>query len=70
MDGGGSWDMVVSVLHRVNDCQYMYIRVGKKYRYAVYRGIFLAWYVPRHTCPYRILVFLFIVTENLKSPKY
>ena len=25
MDGGGSWDMVVSLLHRVNDCQYMYI---------------------------------------------
>ena len=23
--GGGSWDMVVSLLHRVNDCQYMYI---------------------------------------------
>ena len=22
---GGSWDMVVSLLHRVNDCQYMYI---------------------------------------------
>ena len=37
----------------------------------VYRGISLVWYVPRHTCPYRgILVFLFIVTENLKSPKY
>ena len=37
----------------------------------VYRGISLAWYVPRHTCPYRgILVFLFIVTENLTSPKY
>ena len=25
MDGGGSWDMVVSLLHRVNDCQYMCI---------------------------------------------
>ena len=25
MDGGGSWDMVVSLLDRVNDCQYMYI---------------------------------------------
>ena len=25
--GGGSWDMVVSLLHRVNDCQYMYIYI-------------------------------------------
>ena len=25
VDGGGSWDMVVSLLHIVNDCQYMYI---------------------------------------------
>ena len=27
MDGGGSWDMVVSLLHRVNDCQYMTVHV-------------------------------------------
>ena len=25
VDGGGSWDMIVSLLHRVTDCQYMYI---------------------------------------------
>ena len=25
MDGGGSWDMVVSLLHRVNDCQYIHV---------------------------------------------
>ena len=27
VDGGGSWDMVVSLLHRVNDCQYMYMYI-------------------------------------------
>ena len=27
VDGGGSWDMVVSLLHRVNDCQNMYINI-------------------------------------------
>ena len=27
MDGGGSWDMVDSLLHRVNDCQYMYMYI-------------------------------------------
>ena len=27
MDGGGSLDMVVSLLHRMNDCQYMYMYI-------------------------------------------
>ena len=44
--------------------------LGKNTGTPVYRGISLAWYVPRHTCPYRgILAFLFIVTENLKISK-
>ena len=48
-----------------------FLGLGKNTGTPVYRGISLAWYVPRHTCPYRgILVFLFIVTENFKSPKY
>ena len=45
--------------------------LGKNTGTPVYRGISLAWYVPRHASPYRgILVFLFIVTKNLKFPKY
>ena len=44
---------------------------GKNTGTPVYRGISLAWYVPGHPFPYHgILVFLFLVTENLKSPKY
>ena len=49
----------------------MDLGLGKNTGTPVYRGISLAWYVPRHTCPYRgTLVFLFLVTETLKSPKY
>ena len=51
--------------------EYLPVGLGKNTGMPVYHGISLAWYVPRHTCPYRgILVFLFLVTENLKSPKY
>ena len=39
--------------------------LGKNTGTLVYRGTSLAWYVPRHTCPYRgILVFLFLVTKK------
>ena len=35
-----------------------------------YHGISLVWYVPQHSGPYcGILVFLFLVTENLKLKK-
>ena len=48
----------------------LFLGLGKNTGSPVYHGISLAWYVPWHTCPYRgILVFLFLVTENLKSKK-
>ena len=44
------------------------LRLGKNTGTPVYRGISLARYVLRHTCPYRgILVFLFLVTESIET---
>ena len=52
-------------------CNSMQVGLRKHNGTPVYRGISLAWYVPRHTCPYRgILVVLFLIIEYLKSPKY
>ena len=63
-------EFMVPNIHIINSFD-LAVGLGKNTGTPVYRGISLAWYVPRHTCPYRgILVFLFLVTENLKSPKY
>ena len=77
------WDSYISLILNSYQNLYMYMTIdnptflislvglGKNTGTPVYRGISLAWYVPRHTCPYHgILVFLFLVTENIKSQKY
>ena len=44
--------------------------MGKNTGSPVYRGISLVWYVPLQSGMYRgILVFLYLVTENLKLKK-
>ena len=48
-----------------------FVGMGKNIGMPVHCSISLVWYVPQHTCPYcSIHVFLFLVTENLKSLKY
>ena len=45
---------------------YHHVGMGKNTGTPVYCGISLAWYVLRHTCPYRgILVFLFLDQINI-----